>query len=172
MYSSAARCRCRGRFRRNLRTSVSVGIDPRFFERPGSSAVQTTPSNPVREAHSPITSASGWREFCLDVQNAISRSMSLETTPSRSARSFLALLTFGDTRSAQSARTRSGTLATTSVMRSPDDCRANSIGSNGPSQNQILRIGKNLVSQTSDPQPRQAICMVSALRPLIVPCAN
>jgi hypothetical protein len=85
--------------------------------------------------------------------------MSLET-PSRSARSFLALFKFGDARSAQRARTRSGILAMTSVMRSPDDCRANSIGSNGPSQNQIPRIGKDLVSQTSDPQPRQAICMV------------
>ncbi len=159
MYSSAARCRCRGRSRRNLSTSASVGTDPRLRDRPGSSAVQTTLSNPVREAQSPIMSASGWPEFCLDVQNAISRLMSLETL-SRSASSFIALFKFRTARSAQRVRTRSGILVMTSVMRLPDDCRANSIGSNGPSQNQVLRIGKDPLFQTSDPQPIQVICMV------------
>src|SRR2546425_3697548 len=79
---------------------------------------------------------------------------------SRSARSVFAVFRLGAARSAQRVRTRSGTFAMTIVMRSPDDCRANSIGISGPSQNQMLRTGKDLGSQTSDPQPRQAICMV------------
>ena len=52
----------------------------------------------------------------------------------------------------------------TRVMRPSDDCRVNSTGANGPSSNHLRRMGRSRGSQTSDPQPRQAILTVCLSR--------
>jgi hypothetical protein len=58
----------------------------------------------------------------------------------------------------QSERTKGKVVGMiTSVIRPSDDFRANSIGKNGPSVNQLPRTGKSRESQTSEPHPKHAI---------------
>src|SRR3990172_6898988 len=58
--------------------------------------------------------------------------------------------------------TRSAPSSTTGVSRSPLEIRPNSIGSRGPSVCQLPSVDRFPESQSSDPQPRIAICMAGS----------